>query len=168
MLCMVMGLCLAIISCDLTKSDSGPQPDTYSYTVRPDKKITIDTLDTQPPDSSLMLQLTVIEGNRRVFKYNRTTHPPKNLMDAGFSESVYFELPPGKEAFDYAGDELRQINTYYTQSCFCEWTGALPISKGHIRGEKISGPIWSVKGTIYPASAYANSKISFDGIFIAP
>jgi len=159
-------VCLIFTSCDTLGNDS--QPDTFSYSIQNNKQLGIDSTEMQSGNTlKTILRISIEDGNNRVFKYQRTTHPPENLMDAGFSESLYFQLPAEKEQFSYEDEQLKQLDTYYTRSCFCRIIGALPVSEGYIKGTKLGGTIWKIKGSIKTGTTFETREVTIDNIFIA-
>ena len=159
---LLLGACnLAGTNDDFTKS--------FSYTVKDNKQLTVDTLQQQLGDSTrTLLQLSIEDGNNRLFTYHRQVKAPKNVSDGGFSAFLYFQLPPDKKQFFYQDDELTQINTYYRRGCFCRRLGALPVHEGSIRGEQISGPIWKVKVSVQVDKGIeGTTQIHFDEMFIS-
>jgi hypothetical protein len=163
---LLLGLLMS--GCNLAGTDVD-FTESFSYTVKNNKQLTVDTLQQQLGDSTrTLLQLSIVDGNNRLFTYYRQVKAPKNVADGGFSEYLYFQLPPNKKQFSYQGDELTKINAYYRRGCFCRRLGALPVHEGYIRGEKISGPIWKVEVSVQiDKGIEGTSQIYFDEIYIA-
>ena len=166
LLLVALGACLSIASCDLVKDNS--ESESFSYTIQQNKEITIDTTQRPSTDNTqTLLKLSINTGDNLLFKYNRTVTPPSNITDAGLSESIFFELPPNNEQFEYTDSELTQISTYYTRGCFCRIIGALPLTDGYIKGDKIGGIIWKVEASLKTESEFETHEVTFDNVFIA-
>ncbi|MDZ7683555.1 MAG: hypothetical protein U5J63_18050 [Fodinibius sp.] len=165
--CATLLLGLLLGACNLAATDD-EATESFSYTVQEEKQIIIDTTQRQLGDSTrTLLQLSIEDGDKRLFTYNRSRKQPENVTDGGFSAYLYFQLPPHKQQFSYQDDELTQINTYYRQSCFCRRLGAIPVSEGYIRGEQLSSSIWKVTALVQIDKGIEGiSQIRFDDIFI--
>lgn len=166
LLFVALGACLSIASCDLLKENS--ESESFSYTIQQNKEITIDSTQRPSADSTrTLLEHSIKTGDNLLFKYNRTVTPPSNITDAGLSESIFFQLPPNKQQFEYTDSQLTQISTYYTRGCFCRIVGALPVTDGYIKGAKIGGTLWKVEASLETKSKFETHEVAFDNVFIA-
>jgi len=96
------------------------------------------------PVNSAFFVTTIDSGNKLVFEYSYLVESDPEFQDSGYYESIVFEIEPGVSEFSVEDGELRFVNAYYRQVCFCLNTESIEIVNGKISGTKINATDWSV------------------------
>ncbi|HLR31053.1 MAG TPA: hypothetical protein VK074_01095 [Fodinibius sp.] len=157
---------LLFTSCNITDSD---QPrDSYSYALHKQAAIAVDT--TQRPagedSTTTVTSFSIAPGNNKVFAYKHNVNPPEGLADAGLTETLVFQIPSQIDSFEWSGQNLQEHSVWYKRSCFCPLSGAaFEVTKGSIRGDKLSAVHWIVRANITVESPAGRFKIAFDEPF---
>tara|TARA_B100000809_G_scaffold222714_1_gene231880 strand:+ start:493 stop:843 length:351 start_codon:yes stop_codon:yes gene_type:complete len=87
------------------------------------------------------------EGPNLVFEYEYSAEEKANISDDEYSEFIRFEINPELTEFNYKNEELAEIKTVFSKSCFCGFGYELEkdvAPKGIISGEKISNTEWKI------------------------
>lgn len=159
-------VCLIISACD--SADDG-FTETYSYTFQDNKQIVVDTTHQQFGEDSTRSVLTLVfpTGNNLVFHYKFNQTAPPEIMDGGFAESIFFEIPSGSQSIDLSGEDLKQAGTFYARSCFCPRIGAIEVDSGYIKGKKMSEGFWQVSASVGGEIPYGKFEVEFDDVFMS-
>ena len=133
---------LCLLSCSRSKSkDPDCPPFLYNYWVLSQR-----TIDTATTDNIFIYSIN--PGNKLVFLYQYINDPCGMAYDAGYRESVVFEVPADANSFSFGNKELKNANAYHRIECFCPNTNARPVTEGSLTGYKLSNATWHVQGTI--------------------
>lgn len=167
----IIGLGLSISGCEINKKDKFTT--SYTYSVVPNRQITIGNREiSYGQDSTYTVNtLSLQKGSNIVFQYEKKETAPPEVMDGGYYQTVYLEIPAGTTEFEFRDSELSQAKTYFKRECFCSMIGAIPVTQGFVRGEQISGNLWIISASLNITSSVApqfeeSYKVTFDDIFI--
>ena len=83
-------------------------------------------------------------GKKLVFEYRYTKSVNPLMKDAGYNESILFEIDPEVNKFLLNGALLEKAKAMYGNLCFCPDAGYHPIKEGCIRGKKTGKDEWQV------------------------
>lgn len=152
--------------CDVNNSDEFK--DTFSYQVSQQSVIETDTM--QRPagqDSSITVQTFSVEpGDSTVFRYEHNVIPPDNVLDAGFFETLVFQVSPNADRFELEEGDFDRAKAFYLRSCFCELPGAaFEVTSGTIRGERLSQVHWIIQADVVIESIVGKFKVKFNKPF---
>jgi len=144
-------LVLAITACDhkpptlpdcLTSSsdfkpDDCPGNGSCSFEFYPESKLEV-------LNDAQGIQFKLKEGKNLVFHFEYTRHVSPLITDAGYSESIYFEVKSGCKSFLIREEDLEDSGAIFGRFCFCPDFGYFRISQGCIFGNKINDRTWNV------------------------
>jgi len=109
----------------------------------------------------------VSDGTNNVFEYNHSGAQCDYIMDDEWGELLTFEINKDLDVFEYEDNEILLTNCFYQE--YGAWVSHIqsPISKGILKGEKISKNVWKISATItvFPEFYTAPKEIKFIGIF---
>ncbi|MGK7370271.1 MAG: hypothetical protein ACNS64_08645 [Candidatus Halalkalibacterium sp. M3_1C_030] len=165
--CILTGIFVVLIaSCNITGDDSFTE--TFIYSINRQSEIVSDTTSRQVgPDSTITVYTFSIElGSSLVFEYRRNVRAPENVTDAGLTETLVFQIPPGVDNFEFIDDELTEASTFYSRGCFCPESGAgFRVMDGFIEGESLSANIWFVRADVSISGYGREFDVTFEHIF---
>ena len=101
------------------------------------------------------LTLQIDSGNKFVFEYQYSKPVNPMMVDAGYTETILFEIDPGLDRFLLSGALLQGAKAVYGNLCFCADAGYHPVSDGCIAGRKTGKNEWQVKMNI---KAYGQNR----------
>jgi len=149
---------LYLFACSDKKSGTDDcDPEEYEHTIKANSRI-----DTLTGGSSIFSFQVNSDPNKNVFIYTHTSERCKMVADAGYRETLVFEVPANANSFSYTNDELKNANTYYKMSCYCD-VNARMVVQGTIKGQKISAAMWTVEADL--TMPLTNKNISFNKSF---
>jgi len=70
------------------------------------------------------------------------------MLDAGYTETILFEVNPELVNFLLTGTALEEANTLYGNLCFCPDAGYHFVKDGCIKGKKYGKNEWQVEMNI--------------------
>ena len=114
----------------------------YSYNFVENSTLNIETYD-----ESYMKYGNIEEGTNLVFEYEYSAEEKANISDDEYSEFIRFEINPQLTEFNYKNEELAEIKTVFSKSCFCgfEYDVEKDVApSGTISGERISDTEWKI------------------------
>ena len=126
-----------------SNDDSANDDDPFLAQEYTDLKIYGNSKIVVPVDSEFFVT-TIDSGSKLVFEYSYVVESDPEFQDSGYYESIVFEIEPGVSEFSVEDGELRFVNAYYRQVCFCLNTESIEIVNGKISGTKINATDWSV------------------------
>jgi hypothetical protein len=142
----IIGAGILISSCD---TNNIHKPDvTYSYIFQKNAAIELDTTQQSSAkgNAAALLHFSIISGNELVFVYKKFISSSDKISDAGGSRVLAFQIPAGMKKFNYRNQQLGQVHAFYQQnSSGSGESTAMKITRGLIRGEKLSPVSWIVK-----------------------
>lgn len=159
-------LLFILVSCDV--NDSNKYEKIYSYKIKKDATIALDTTNRQIASDSLLtiVNFTVEEGNSTVFIYNYKSIPPEGIADAGFSEEMVFQIPADANKFEYTEDELAEARTYYRFSCYCTGAGiGYNATEGVIKGKQLNPFQWLIQADVLYKGLRDTVRVQFETRF---
>lgn len=145
-------------SCKKTETSNGCLPDTRDYSFQYNKILdTIRGGGTFGPFDFYQIQ----PGDRLVFKYTLSTGNCPNLLDAGLTTQVVFQIPQGLTSFRFSDSaSLRNAHVWLQNICYgC--SGGHFIKAGVLEGNLMLTGEWHVKGSF----AQPDGGGSFEGNF---
>jgi hypothetical protein len=91
------------------------------------------------------LTVQIDSGNKLVFEYsyNRAINPL--MVDAGYNETILFEVDAVSKKFLLKGSALEGAKAVYGNLCYCPDAGYHLIKEGCIRGRKSGRDEWQVE-----------------------
>jgi hypothetical protein len=95
----------------------------------------------------------VKSGNKLVFHFEFNKHTQPYITDAGYSESIYFEVEPEGNTFLISQEDLEGANALFNRSCFCPEVGYFRITEGCIYGYKVNEKTWNISLNLTASSA---------------
>lgn len=141
--------------------------ESFVYSFQTDQQIVVDTTEQPVGDSTeTFLDISTEAGDQLVFKFQKTVTPPPTVEDGGSSKTVHFQIPRDADEFSLEDGELNQADVFFERGCFCPFIGALKIEEGFIRGQKLSGNIWTVSASLQTETESESFHVEFDGTFI--
>ena len=97
-------------------------------------------------DSIEKLYATIEGGSNIVFKFTYNKTIDKKLVDAQYTEEIYFEFDPNISNLNLKNDELQNVKLTYNKICFCkDSTGFHPIKIGELSIDKIEPDTYIIK-----------------------
>ncbi len=114
-----------------------PKNDNYSLVIHENASLTL-----FPNGEQVTPQID--NGNKLVFEYLYKKPVNPMMTDAGYEESILFEIDPQSDSFLLSGSELDSARAVYGNLCFCIDAGYHPITGGCIRGRKTGKNEWQI------------------------
>ncbi|GEM_PF-3692923 len=72
-------------------------------------------------------------GKKTIFRYQyKKTGLNKNLMDAAYSQEIFFEIANPVQNTTLKDAELAQVNLLVGKQCFCRDSGVYSVKKGNL------------------------------------
>lgn len=94
-------------------------------------------------------------GNKLVVEYRYRKPVNPMIKDAGYTESILFEIDPDVTKFLLSGKALDESKALYGNLCFCPDAGYHPITEGCIKGKKLNRKEWLIEINI---KAYGKNR----------
>lgn len=96
----------------IEKALSTEENTSYKLTVTPNRLLLINT------DQFNINNVTQVEGQNLVLKFEYKTNPPKNLADANYREVLFIEIPNEIQKIDLTNIDKATI--WFARFCFCK------------------------------------------------
>jgi hypothetical protein len=103
-------------------------------------------------DGEYGVQYELKDGGNLVFHFEYTRYNEPLIMDAGYSESVWFEVKPDGDSFLIETGDLRAAGAVFGRFCFCMDAGYFRITDGCIYGRKSGKNSWEIIFNLTAAS----------------
>ncbi|MEM8928131.1 MAG: hypothetical protein AAGC45_08000 [Bacteroidota bacterium] len=103
---------------------------------------------------------SIENGENLVFDYGVFSDPEEDVVDDASSTSLFFEIPPTLDAFEYRNEELGEINCYFFLGN-SEFSITEGVSEGTISGNRINNSSWEIAIDV----AVDTREINVTGIF---
>jgi len=147
-----------LFSCHKDESNQ----DLYDYSFFDKSELTINS-----QEGSYMKYGVIDTGENLVFEYrfDKYFENAKAMADAGYFETVRFEIDSDLDKFSYSDEELINIKAVLTKYCYCGFTPSDLKNgnpKGTISGEKISNNKWNININI---TFYGDEEKVINGSF---
>jgi hypothetical protein len=98
------------------------------------------------------LQKEVKAGDNMVFHFEYTRIVSPLILDAGYSESIWFEVKPKGDSFLIGPEDLQEAGAIFGRSCFCPDVGFFRMTQGCIYGRKTGNNCWEISLNLTVAS----------------
>ena len=136
-------ICISLcFICCTKEEDNYQQKEVYNYSFYQSSSLEIVT-----NDDTYMQWTNITEGDFIVFEYQYQSEVNALIADQGYIQTIRFEIPKDLSEFTYKDDELINIKTTYSESCFCYFpadSSKNVAPKGVISGQKLSETKWKI------------------------
>ena len=105
-------------------------------------------------DGEFGIQKELKAGENQVFHFEFTKIVSPLIMDAGYSESIWFEVKPEGNSFLIEQKDLEKAGALFGRSCFCPDVGLFQITQGCIYGRKTGKHRWEVTLNVTASGEY--------------
>ncbi|MDF1697547.1 MAG: hypothetical protein P1U56_17010 [Saprospiraceae bacterium] len=115
------------------------------------------------PKSGVDLSLLegVGEGEKTVFLLKNDTKGDLGIADDEYTRILVFELNPEQTSFSVEDEQIKDINMYYRDLCYCSEVDFDLIVEGCVQGEKQENGIWIIQGHIVIPDSFMIEEFKF-------